>query len=60
MSEQKKRDEKPTNLHGNDGARYVRQQKGHSLVLHILLIFVGVGMITIPYYSISKNHYWHL
>lgn len=42
-----------------DGAMYVRQQKGHSLILHILLIFIGVGMFTIPYYSISKNHYWH-
>lgn len=42
-----------------DGATYVRQQKGHSLVLHILLACVGIGLITIPYYSISKNHYWH-
>lgn len=47
------------NLRGNDKAQYVRQQKGHSLVLHILLIFIGVGIFTIPYYSISKNHYWH-
>lgn len=47
------------NLRGRDGAQYVRQQKGHSLILHILLIFVGVGIFTIPYITISKNHYWH-
>lgn len=39
---------------------YNRQQKGHSLTLHILLIFVLVGMITVPYYSVSPNHYWHI
>lgn len=41
-------------------AQYVREQKGHSLLLHILLCMVVVGFFTIPYYSISKNHYWHL
>lgn len=44
---------------GRDGAQYIRQQKGHSLVKHILLCFVVVGFFTIPYYTISKNHYWH-
>lgn len=39
---------------------YVRTQTGHSLTLHILLIFVLVGFVTIPYYSFSPNHYWHL
>lgn len=39
---------------------YVRNQKGHSITIHILLIFVVVGMWTVPYYSISPNHYWHL
>ena len=39
---------------------YVRQQQGHSLLLHILLCGVGVGIFTIPYISLSKNHYWHL
>lgn len=43
-----------------DGAMYVRQQKGHSLIKHILLLFVGIGIFTIPYISISPNHYWHL
>lgn len=37
----------------------VRNQKGHSLTLHILLMFVGVGLFTVPYYSLSKYHYWH-
>lgn len=41
-------------------ANYVRTQKGHSLLLHILLMWVVVGFFTVPYYSISKNHYWHL
>ena len=48
------------NLQGRDKAQYVRQQKGHSLVLHILLMCVLVGFFTVPYYSIRKNHYWHL
>lgn len=44
---------------GKDGASYVREQKGHSIIKHILLLMVGVGFVTIPYYTISKNHYWH-
>lgn len=44
---------------GKDGAQYMRQQQGHSIMKHILLLFVGVGFFTIPYYSLSKNHYWH-
>lgn len=43
-----------------DGANYTRVQKGHSIVIHILLCGVGIGFITIPYYSLSPNHYWHL
>lgn len=46
-------------LKGKDKAQYVRTQKGHSIILHILLACVGIGFITIPYISISKNHYWH-
>ena len=38
---------------------YVREQKGHSLTKHILLCLIGVGLFTIPYYSLSPNHYWH-
>jgi hypothetical protein len=40
-------------------ANYVRNQTGHSIIKHILLCFVMVGFFTIPYYSISPNHYWH-
>lgn len=54
-----KKQKKDDNLRGRDKAMYVRQQKGHSLLLHILLLGIGVGFFTIPYYSISKNHYWH-
>lgn len=41
-----------------DRAQYVRQQKGHSLILHLLL---GVFVLWIPaiYISVSPNHYWH-
>lgn len=39
--------------------QYTREQKGHSLIKHICLIFVGVGLFTIPYISLSPNHYWH-
>lgn len=35
-------------------------KQGHSLLLHILLCYVLVGFFTIPYYSISKKHYWHI
>ncbi|MEI2466987.1 hypothetical protein AB9M62_27390 [Bacillales bacterium AN1005] len=38
---------------------YVRQQKGHSAIKHILF---GGLLLWIPsiYYAISKNHYYHL
>ena len=41
-----------------DKAVYTRQQKGHSLVLHLLL---GAFVLWIPaiYISVSPNHYWH-
>ena len=41
-----------------DRAQYVRQQKGHSLILHLLL---GVFVLWIPaiYFTVSPNHYWH-
>ena len=48
-----------SSLKGRDGAQYFRQQQGHSIIKHILLCCIGVGLFTIPYYSISKNHYWH-
>ncbi len=39
---------------------YPTQRKGHSFLLHLLLCCVGVGFITIPYYTLSSKHYWHL
>ena len=35
-------------------------RKGHSLLLHLLLCGIGIGFITIPYYSLSSRHYWHI
>jgi len=37
---------------------YVRQQKGHSIILHLLL-GVFVLWINVIFISASKNHYWH-
>lgn len=52
------------NIQSNPRAQAARpkvvRQKGHSIILHILLCFVYVGFFTIPYYSISKKHYWHI
>lgn len=47
------------NLQGRDKAQYVRQQKGHSLILWIIF---GGFLLWIPaiYYTASPNHYWHL
>lgn len=39
---------------------YVRNQKGHSLTLWILLSFAAIGIPWLIYYSVSPNHYWHL
>lgn len=35
-----------------------REQKGHSLILHLTL---GAVVLWIPaiYYTVSPNHYWH-
>ena len=37
---------------------YNRQQKGHSIVLHVLL-GMFVLWINVIYISVSPNHYWH-
>lgn len=38
--------------------QYMRQQKGHSLILH--LIFGGFALyIPTIYFAVSPNHYWH-
>lgn len=41
-----------------DRSQYVRQQKGHSLILHLLF---GGFVLWIPaiYFTTSPNHYWH-
>lgn len=41
-----------------DKAQYVRQQKGHSLILHLIL-GMFVVWINVIYISASPNHYWH-
>lgn len=46
--------------HGRDGAQYIRAQQGHSIVKHIFLRLVAIGFFTIPYYTISKDNYWHI
>ncbi len=38
----------------------VVRQRGHSIIIHLILLSVGIGFITIPYYTLSKHHYWHL
>lgn len=44
------------------GPIYVRQQKGHSVLLWLFLSIVtaGFGFIFMLYFTISKNHFWHL
>jgi len=42
-----------------DGANYVRNQQGHSIVKHLIL-GAFVLWINILYITISPNHYWHL
>lgn len=47
------------NLKGNDGAQYVRQQKGHSVLLAIFFGWVTLYILPI-YWTVSKDHYWHI
>lgn len=53
MSEVKKDEQ------GKPEVQYVRNQKGHSIILWVLF---GAFLLWIPaiYYTISPNHYWHL
>lgn len=48
----------PVVRQARDRAQYVRNQKGHSLTLHILF---GGLLLWIPalYITCSPNHYWH-
>jgi hypothetical protein len=43
-----------------DRAQYVRQQRGHSWVLHWLVLGIFTFWIVPLYYTFSPNHYWHL
>ena len=43
-----------------DRAQYVRQQKGHSFILHWLVLGIFSCFIVPIYYSVSPNHYWHI
>lgn len=48
-------------LQGRDGAQYVRQQTGHSILAHIFLwplVTCGVSLCFAIYYTVSPNHYW--
>lgn len=35
-------------------------KKEHSFIKHLLLCFVGVGFITIPYITLSRKHCWKM
>ena len=39
--------------------QYVRQQKGHSAILHWIFLGPFTLWIVPIYYSLSPNHYWH-
>ena len=47
---------------GSNTPQYVRQQKGHSVLIWLIIsiITAGIGFIVMLYYTISKNHFWHL
>ncbi|MBQ6173951.1 MAG: hypothetical protein IKS31_02965 [Clostridia bacterium] len=47
-------------LKGRDGAIYVRAQQGHSIVIWLILSCFVIGIPFVIYYTLSKNHYWHL
>ena len=51
----------PERRNARDGANYVRIQKGHSVLLHVLLAFftMGFSLIWTIYYAVSPNHYFH-
>lgn len=48
----------PAVRQARDKAQYVRQQKGHSLIKHLLLGWIALYIPTI-YYAVSPNHYFH-
>ena len=48
----------PVVKQGRDKAIYTRQQKGHSLILHLLFGWLALYIPAI-YITFSPNHYWH-
>ena len=56
---QRAKAEKPVKQ-ARDRAQYVRQQKGHSWLLHWIVLGVFTMWIVPIYYSFSPNHYWHI
>ncbi len=48
----------PNVKQGRDRSQYVRQQKGHSIIKHLLLGWLLLWIPTI-YYAVSPNHYFH-
>lgn len=38
---------------------YVRQQKGHSILLHTFVIGLFCMWLNVLYISLSPNHFWH-
>ena len=46
-------------LRGRDGACYMRQQQGHSIIKHLLFGGLVLWIPTI-YYALSPNHYFHM
>ena len=42
-----------------DRAQYVRQQKGHSLILWLFVLGPMTLWIPTIYFAASPNHYWH-
>ena len=47
-------------LQGKDGAHYTRQQRGHSAIIGWFIIGPLTAFILPIYWTVSKNHYWHL
>lgn len=43
-----------------DKSQYVRQQKGHSVILEWFVLGIFTFWIRPIYFSVSPNHYWHL
>lgn len=50
----------PSVRQSRDRAQYVRQQKGHSFILHWFVLGIFTCFIVPIYYSVSPNHYWHI